>query len=76
MQMAQKGKRLESGENIDFLYINAEHKNPFRRVIPAAIIDENHKYYDQDKYAELVLDLAETILGTFRFERKKVKSKK
>ena len=73
MQMAQKGKRLESGENINFLYINAEHKNPFRRVVPAAILDENHKYYDQDKYAELVLDLAETILGIFGFERKQLR---
>jgi DNA polymerase elongation subunit (family B) len=70
IQLVQKGKRLKSGEKIDYVYVNAEHKNPFRRVVPAAILDKNYRYYDRDKYVELVLDIAETILGIFGFSRK------
>ena len=70
IQMAQKGKRLKKGENINFIYVNAEHKNPFRRVVPAATLHGGHKYYDRDKYVELILDVAETVLGVFGFNRK------
>ena len=38
--------------------------------MPADVLNGNHKYYDRDKYAELVLDVAETVLGTFGFKRK------
>ena len=68
IQMAQKGKRLRRDEDIDFIYVNAEHRNPFRRVVPAALFDGEHGYYDREKYVELVLDVAETVLGTFGFK--------
>lgn len=72
IQLVQKGKRLKNGEKIDFVYVNAEHKNPFRRVIPATIMDSGHQYYDRDKYVELVLDVAETVLSVFGFSRKQL----
>ena len=72
IQMAQKGKRLRNGENISFLYINAEHRNPFRRVVPAEIMDKKHRYYDREKYVELVLDASETVLGVFGFKRSRL----
>jgi len=75
IQMVQKGKRLKKGEKIDFIYVNAEHKNPFRRVVPAAIVDGAHGYYDRDKYVELILEVAETILGVFGFNKKQLKIK-
>lgn len=53
MQMVQKGKRLRRGETIDFVYINASHTNPFRRVVPALLLDEAN-YYDSEKYVEMV----------------------
>ena len=72
LQMAQKGKRLRRGERISFLYMNAEHRNPFRRVVPAEIIDEQHRCYDREKYVQLVLDAAETVLGVFGFKRSRL----
>jgi len=69
MQMVQKGKRMRTGEMIDFIYVNASHTNPFRRVVPALLLDKRN-YYDREKYVEMVLDVAETILGTFGFDRK------
>jgi DNA polymerase elongation subunit (family B) len=67
IQMMQKGKKLKPGEIIDFLYVNAAHKNPFRRVVPAAILNNSHCYYDKEKYSEMVLDVAETVLSLFGF---------
>jgi len=72
IQMTQKGKRLKHGEKIDFVYVNAEHANPLRRVVPADILDDRSQHYDRDKYVELVLDVAETVLGPFDFSRKQL----
>jgi len=69
IQMAEKGKRLKYGEKIDFLYTDAEHRNPFRRVVPAAILDSRHRFFDREKYVQLALDVAETVLGVFGFSR-------
>jgi hypothetical protein len=35
-------------------------------------MDGSHQYYDGDKYVELVLDIAETVLGVLGFSRKKL----
>jgi hypothetical protein len=32
-------------------------------------LDSERQYYDRDKYVELVLDVAETVLGIFGFDR-------
>jgi len=72
IQMVQKGKQLKNRERIDFVYVDAENRNPFRRIIPSAVIDDMHQSYDRDKYVELVLDVAETVLGTFGFNRKQL----
>jgi DNA polymerase elongation subunit (family B) len=72
IQMAQKGKKLRRGEKIDFIYINAKNKNPFRRAVSTDISKNYQKYYDREKYMELVLDTAETILSIFGFDRKKL----
>lgn len=71
MQMIQKGKKLSTGETIDFLYVNANHTNPFRRVVPTSLLN-GHQYYDREKYLEMVLDVAETVLGIFGFDRKQL----
>jgi len=71
IQMRQKGKKMQSGQNIEYLYINTSQKNPLRRVVSASISDRVH-YYDREKYVELVLNAAETILGIFNFEKKQL----
>ena len=45
------------------------HLNPMRRVMPAAMINHEHHRYDKEKYADMLLDVAETILGPFGFSR-------
>jgi DNA polymerase elongation subunit (family B) len=72
IQMSQKGKKLHRGEMINFIYINAKNKNPFRRVVSTDISKNYPKYYDREKYMELVLDTAETVLSIFGFNRKKL----
>ncbi|HDM88789.1 MAG TPA: hypothetical protein ENG65_02205 [Candidatus Bathyarchaeota archaeon] len=64
LQEAQRGKPVRSGDIINLIYVNARHKNPFRRVIPADMMLRN-QYYDREKYVKMVLDAAKTILGVF-----------
>jgi DNA polymerase elongation subunit (family B) len=67
INLAHHGKVLQIGEDVDFVYVNARHHNPLRRVVP---IDVYHgDIYDSQKYCEMVLDAAETILSTFGFSR-------
>ena len=78
IQMVQKGKKfnelnmLRDSHPIDFLLVNAEHPNPLRRVMPAQLINSNHHYYDHVKYQEMLLDVAETILGWNGFTREQL----
>ena len=49
-----------------------QHKNPLCRAIPINPIDglESRRLdYDKEKYREMILDAAETILGYFGFDR-------
>jgi len=41
-------------------------------VVPASIMNDGHRHYDEEKYVEMVLDAAETILGVFGFDRRKL----
>ncbi|MFQ6076942.1 MAG: DNA polymerase domain-containing protein, partial [Candidatus Bathyarchaeia archaeon] len=69
ISLAQHGKMVREGETVDFVYVNAGHHNPLRRVAPYIIYDDD--YYDREKYRDMVLDAAETVLSTFGFTRQK-----
>jgi DNA polymerase I len=60
--LARGGKRLEEYTSIDFVYMNADHSNPMRRVMPSLMMDGQRGHYDKERYANLVLDVAKTIL--------------
>jgi hypothetical protein len=47
------------------------HKNPLRRVVPVCDIQGNNgkTSYDKEKYREMILDAAETVLKYFGFDR-------
>jgi DNA polymerase elongation subunit (family B) len=56
------------GDTIQYIYTNSQHNNPLCRVVPI----ENMKSlppYDKEKYREMILDAAETVLGFFEFDR-------
>jgi len=64
-QIEMKGVRLTGGETVNFLYANAEHSNPYRRVVSLPM--QGRRYYDRERYVELALDVAGTVLGAFGF---------
>ena len=63
-------ERVSKGDNIEYIYTDSQHQNPLSRVIPAQFIRNNDTLdYDKEKYKEMLLDAAETVLGIFGFDR-------
>jgi hypothetical protein len=63
---------ISSGSTIQYIYTDSQHNNPLCRVTPIAIGNaqkESLSQYDKEKYKEIVLDAAETVLGLFGFDR-------
>jgi hypothetical protein len=62
---------------INYIYTNTEHKNPLCRIAALETAPEKDGCdnkgrslnYDKEKYREMILDAAETVLGTFGFDR-------
>lgn len=55
------GKPVERGSVISYVYVDAEHSNPFRRVSPAGY----QKRYDAKKYQHLLEEARRSILLPF-----------
>jgi len=64
----QNGKLPTKGKMIQYVYTNSQHQNPLSRVITADGHLDNVEY-DREKYKEMLLDAAETVLGIFGFDR-------
>jgi len=73
IRLADKGKTVKEGESVEFVYVDAKHHNPLCRVAP--IETYRGKGYDEEKYRELLIDAAETVLSTFGFSRQEFGSK-
>ena len=56
------------GETIQYIYTDSKHNNPLCRVTPIEDI-KSLPQYDREKYKEMILDAAETVLGFFGFDR-------
>jgi len=69
------GRYPGTGDTINYIYTNTQHKNPLLRVAALDSVEDGDKHkgrslnYDKEKYREMILDAAETVLGTFGFER-------
>jgi hypothetical protein len=64
----QSKKHPLKGDTIQYIYTDSQHNNPLCRVAPI----ENLKslpQYDKEKYKQMILDAAETVLGFFGFDR-------
>jgi DNA polymerase elongation subunit (family B) len=58
------------GDTIKYIYTNSQHNDPLCRVVPIENINaESLRLYDKEKYKEMTLDAAETVLGFFGFDR-------
>jgi DNA polymerase elongation subunit (family B) len=73
IQLSGEDKHPSKGDIIKYIYTNSQHKNPLCRVLP---IENTHHSntevafsYDKEKYREMILDAAETVLGYFGFDR-------
>jgi len=64
-QLRKKQKTVKPGDLVEYVYVDNDHVNPMNRVAPA----QSAETYDTDKYAEMLLDVAETALGVFGFSR-------
>jgi DNA polymerase-2 len=64
----QSRKYPLKGETIQYIYTDAKHNNPLCRVTPIEKLGSLPQY-DKEKYKEMVLDAAETVLGFFGFDR-------
>jgi DNA polymerase elongation subunit (family B) len=73
IQLSGENGHPSKGDTIKYIYTDSQHKNPLCRVIPIENIREgNNKEifsYDKEKYREMILDAAETVLGYFGFDR-------
>jgi DNA polymerase elongation subunit (family B) len=68
IQLAKEGKSTTVGEGVEYIFTNAGHINPLFRVVPRALVEKDVDY-DKEKYREMLLDAAETVLGYFGFDR-------
>jgi len=68
-------KHPSKGDIIRYIYTNSIHSNPLCRVVPLEILQKERmkqgtlNYYDKDKYKEMILDAAETVLKFLGFDR-------
>jgi hypothetical protein len=64
----QSRKYPLKGETIQYMYTDSKHNNPLCMVTPIEDI-KSLPQYDKEKYKEMILDAAETVLGFFGFDR-------
>jgi DNA polymerase elongation subunit (family B) len=57
------------GDNIKYIYTDAQHNNPLCRVTPVKDTEKKYLRYDKEKYREMILDGAQSVLGYFGFDR-------
>ena len=70
IQLANEGKSTTVGEGVEYIYTDSLNTDPLRRVIPTALVRETqHIDYDKEKYRDMLLEAAETVLGYFGFDR-------
>jgi hypothetical protein len=60
------------GDSIKYVYTDAQHGKPLCRVIPVKNVEKVNEEilgYDKEKYKEIILDAAQSVLGYFGLDR-------
>ncbi len=70
--LAKSGIHLHPGEAIQYIVTDADAKIREERVRPLALLGADW-FYDQDRYAELLIRAAETVLEPFGYGRKRLR---
>ncbi|MGC2309070.1 MAG: DNA polymerase domain-containing protein, partial [Nitrososphaeraceae archaeon] len=55
------------GDSIQYVHTDSNHTDPLQRITPAKLISSES--YDKEKYLEMLLDSAESVLSIFGFNR-------
>jgi DNA polymerase elongation subunit (family B) len=78
IQLSDEDNHPSKGDTLKYIYTNSQHKNPLCRVasINTANGPGRKLDYDKEKYKEMILDAAETVLGYFGFDRSVYGNKK
>jgi DNA polymerase elongation subunit (family B) len=71
IQLSNENKHPSKGDTIKYIHTDSEHKNPLCRVVSVDFSNEKKEKldYEKEKYKEMILDAAETVLGYFGFDR-------
>jgi DNA polymerase elongation subunit (family B) len=73
IQQSSEDKHPSKGDTIRYIFTDSQHKNPLCRVTSVSNTNRSNKEeafsYDKEKYREMILDAAETVLGYFGFDR-------
>jgi DNA polymerase elongation subunit (family B) len=73
IQLSAEDRQPSKGDTIRYIYTDSQHKNPLCRVTSVENTNGSNKEetfsYDKEKYREMILDAAETVLGYFGFDR-------
>jgi DNA polymerase elongation subunit (family B) len=69
IQLNNAGISLVRGDDVQYIYKDARNNDPLSRVIPVELIKGNEYNYDKEKYRDMLLEAAETVLGYFGFAR-------
>ncbi len=69
IRLTSRGKTVSEGDTVRFLFTDADHVNPLCRVVALEEAGTTKVNVDREKYRELLLDAAETILSPFGFSR-------
>ncbi|MHA1209232.1 MAG: DNA polymerase domain-containing protein [Candidatus Freyarchaeota archaeon] len=64
-QLETHGVASKEGQLVRYVYVNHRSSNPLTRIQALPLYDG--RSYDREKYGELVLEAAETLLGVFGF---------
>jgi DNA polymerase elongation subunit (family B) len=72
-QLLAAGFDVYPGQTFQYLIVDAENRNPNKRVKAAQLLGAKQKY-DVEKYLKLLLEAGQTILGIFGYDLKKIRS--
>ena len=71
-QLEMKGAALRQGDLVEYVYLDADNRNPYLRVANTELVDHSRRSYDREKYVELAIDAAETLLAPFGYTKEKL----
>ena len=71
-QLEMKGAKPQQGDLVEYVYLDADNRNPYLRVANTELVEHSRRSYDREKYVELAIDAAETLLAPFGYTKEKL----